>query len=113
MLPDVTIVALGYLGVVLCGYPISWILKRYKKDIDVDGLKNSGAIIGILERILILTFVLVNQYIAISIIIGAKSVRFTGLKDKKIEDYYLIGMLLSITMAVILGVVTKFLMELV
>jgi len=68
--------------------------------------------IGIIERILILTFVLLNQYTAITIIFAAKSIaRFNELKDRKISEYYLIGTLLSITFALITGIIVRFLIK--
>ncbi|MDK2834698.1 MAG: hypothetical protein PWR29_1421 [Methanolobus sp.] len=55
------------------------------------GLLNAGLWIGRLERFLILTFVLLDQYQAIGLLVAAKSIfRFTT--DRKVSEYILIGL---------------------
>jgi len=62
--------------------------------------------IGILERMLILTFVFLNQYATIALILTAKSIaRFEGLKKREFAEYYLIGTLSSILFAILTGIV--------
>jgi len=102
-------VACGYVLVsVICGYFIKLILGKYEKDVGISGLEGAGMVIGIIERVLVLTFVLVNQYTAITIIFAAKSIaRFNELKDRKTAEYYLIGTLISITFATIIGIIIR------
>lgn len=85
-----------------------------RKDLDTDlkdGLKSAGKIIGILERILIFTFIIIGQYEAIGFLIAAKSIyRFTDLKsssERKFSEYVLIGTLLSFIIAILVGIVIK------
>ena len=60
------------------------------------------------QRVMVLTFVLVDQYTAITIVFAAKSIaRFNELEDRNMAEYYLIGTLLSITFALIIGIVTR------
>jgi len=71
------------------------------------GLKDAGRFIGILERFLILTFILAQQYAIIGFLIAAKSVmRYSDIKsntDRKRVEYILIGTFLSFSIAVLTG----------
>jgi len=112
MIYKIIIIMIGYLGIIFCGYLIRLILRKYEKDVDLSGLKSAGMAIGIIERILTLTFVMLGQYTAITIIFAAKSIaRFNELKDRKMSEYYLIGTLLSITFALIMGIIIRFLIR--
>ena len=69
-----------------------------------------GKLIGILERALIYFLIIVNQVAAIAIIIALKSLaRFKELEDKNFAEYFLIGSLLSICVAIIPAFVIKLL----
>ena len=74
---------------------------------DEKSLKNAGKWIGILERTLILTFILANQFTAVGFLLAAKSIfRFGDLtqnKSRKLTEYVLIGTLLSFAIAIIIG----------
>jgi hypothetical protein len=59
-----------------------------------------GATIGVLERLLIVTFVLTNATAAIGFVIGAKTLaRFKQLDDRDFAEYYLLGTLASVAVA--------------
>ena len=76
-----------------------------------NNLDNAGRKIGYLERILVLTFVLINQYVAIGFLITAKSIfRFRDNKPYLVE-YYLLGTFLSMTFVIIIGLATVFASE--
>jgi hypothetical protein len=79
------------------------------------GLKNAGRYIGMLERVLIFTFIIMSQPQAIGFLIAAKSVfRFGDLndsQDRKKTEYILIGTLLSFTCSFIVGLLIKYFME--
>ncbi|MCT8341014.1 DUF3307 domain-containing protein [Flavobacteriaceae bacterium TK19130] len=67
-------------------------------------LPNAGKLIGILERLLTLTFILVSQYEAVGFLIAAKSIlRYRDEETLKTE-YVLIGTMLSFGIAVALGI---------
>lgn len=71
-------------------------------------LPNAGKLIGSIERILVLTFVIINQFEAVGFLIAAKSIlRF---KDDNIikTEYVLIGTMLSFGIAIILGIIISF-----
>jgi hypothetical protein len=60
-----------------------------------------GATIGVLERLLIVTFVLSNATAAIGLVIGAKTLaRFKQLDDRDFAEYYLLGTLASVSVAI-------------
>ena len=106
---EITVVASAYVIISIIGaYLIKLMLRGYGREVELGGLKNAGMVIGIVERIIVLTFVLVNQYTAITIVFAAKSIaRFNELKDRKMAEYYLIGTLISITFALIVGIIVK------
>lgn len=64
-----------------------------------------GRLIGILERALVLTLVLLGQYGALGFVVAAKALaRFRGLDDRDFAEYFLIGTLASLLHAVVVGV---------
>jgi hypothetical protein len=65
-----------------------------------------GKLIGLLERTFLYFLIIFNQIGAIAIIIALKSLaRFKELDDKKFAEYFLIGSLLSVMVAVIPAVI--------
>lgn len=80
-----------------------------------ESLQNAGSYIGMLERLLILAFVLLGRWEGIGFLIAAKSIfRFADIKgnpDRKLTEYFLIGTLLSIGLAMVTGLVMNFLLE--
>ena len=76
-----------------------------------DSLKDAGIWIGILERILVLTFVLFSQFQAIGFLIAAKSIlRFSDKSEnnpRKKTEYVLIGTLISFTIALFVGILIQ------
>ena len=88
---------------------IKLILERYKigEAESCENIKNAGALIGNLERVLTLAFVLIGQYEAIGFIIAAKSLlRFKDTDTAKTE-YVLAGTLLSFGLAMFYGLLVK------
>lgn len=74
---------------------------------NVNDLKNAGALIGSVERIIILILILLSQYEAVGFVVAAKSLmRFKDSEGAKAE-YVLVGTLLSLCVAMIcaLGVI--------
>jgi len=69
---------------------------------------NAGEWIGILERLLVFIFVLVEGYMAIAFVLTAKSIaRFRELENKQFAEYYLIGTTASVLIAVITGLLVR------
>lgn len=97
-----------------CSILISKLTQNWNNEISIEnksGLSNAGKWIGIIERFLIVTFVLINQFSAIGFILAAKSVfRFGDLKDNKDQkktEYIIIGTFLSFLISIIIGLIAK------
>lgn len=104
----VTILIVGYILMIILGNVVKIILKDYSSQINGTGIKGAGNLIGIFERIMVFTFVLTNQYAAISIIFAAKSIaRFSELKERNFAEYYLLGTFSSVTLALMVGIIFK------
>jgi len=77
-----------------------------------DSLKNAGHYIGMLERLFVFGFILLQQWQAIGFLFAAKSVfRFNDLskaKDRKLTEYILIGTLLSFGLALLVGLMFNY-----
>jgi len=86
-----------------------WVLEEDKSE---DSLDYAGKYIGILERLFVFGFILLNQWSAIGLLIAAKSVfRFGDLsraKDRKLTEYILIGTLLSFGIAISVGLLYQY-----
>jgi uncharacterized membrane protein YidH (DUF202 family) len=90
------------------GYLIAKITKPWQEQFDsIKGLQDAGRWIGMIERILILTFVLINQFTGIGFLIAAKSIlRFSDIKnaeDRKEAEYILLGTMVSFIVAIFVG----------
>lgn len=76
-----------------------------------NSLKNAGTYIGYLERCLILTFVLLDQWEAIGFLLTAKSIlRFNelhGSHQRPMSEYVLLGTLLSFALSIGLGLLVQ------
>lgn len=81
---------------------------EFKEDKEEDSLPNAGMYIGVLERIFVFGFIVLQQWQAIGLLIAAKSIfRFSDLsraKDRKLTEYILIGTLISFGWAILIGV---------
>ncbi|HMB46254.1 MAG TPA: DUF3307 domain-containing protein [Candidatus Methanoperedens sp.] len=90
---------------------ISKITETWREDIENkdskdESLEKAGRWIGWLERFLILTFVLLEQYGAIGLLVAAKSI-FRFSETRKVGEYVLIGTLLSFAIAILLGLIAS------
>lgn len=83
---------------------IKKLLYRYKPTTnDEEGHPNAGALIGILERCIILLFLSAGQYSAIGFVLTAKSIaRYNKIvENPKFSEYYLLGTLLSAMLVIV------------
>jgi len=80
-------------------------------------LKHAGRYIGMLERLFVFGFILLQQWAAIGLLIAAKSVfRFGDLnkgKNRKLTEYVLIGTLLSFGLAILAGMTYNYLIAII
>jgi len=87
------------------------LLEKMSDQLEMDhkSLPNAGKYIGIIERLFVLAFIILDQWSAIGLLITAKSVfRFNDLKEsnsRKLTEYILIGTLISFGIALITGIV--------
>ena len=91
------------------------LLKKWQIDIPSNSaLTNGGRIIGYLERILILTFVLVGKFTGVGFVLAAKSIfRFSEVSGNSISrtEYFIIGTFLSVATSLITGVTVNYLVH--
>ncbi len=105
------IVAAWPLGILIGIATEKW---RNELVVNSDGLAKAGMWIGLLERFLILTFILINQYTAIGFLIAAKSIlRFSDKESstQKKTEYVLIGALMSFSATLLLGLIMNALLK--
>lgn len=78
------------------------------------GLKKGGRIIGLLERTLVISFVLAGKPEAVAFVVAAKSVfrigALTGQDDRVHAEYIMIGTLRSFTYALIVAFILRWLL---
>lgn len=103
-------------GYLLVTFPMSVVMSilthRWRKELNdtyqnLETLNEAGKWIGIMERLLILTFILANQFTAIGFLIAAKAVLRFRDTERKLSEYVLIGTLLSISVTVGIGFLLK------
>lgn len=77
------------------------------------GLLTAGAYIGMVERFLLTSLVASDQFGAVGFVLAAKSIaRYRQLEDDpEFAEYYLIGTLTSSAIAVVAGIVVKFVLQ--
>ena len=91
------------------GYFIGLTTKRFQnqKNNETKTDKN-GFYIGIFERLIILTFMLLSQYSAIGFLITGKSIiRFSSKNEDIKSEYVLLGTMISYGITIITGVIVK------
>lgn len=100
-------------AVLVCWKPanifIKLMLKHYSVNMPADNASgfNAGALIGTIERWLILIFVCLQRYDALGLLIAAKSIIRFSEKDTAKTEYVLAGTLLSIFIAVLAGLLVR------
>jgi Protein of unknown function (DUF3307) len=95
------------------GYVVRYLTKSLLRNLRLDPesesraeLQNAGLYIGWLERILVVTAIALRSPGTIGLVLTAKSiVRYPELKSGRFAEYFLIGTLLSIILAILGGIV--------
>lgn len=108
-LPHLPIIML--LGFLFVGKPVGiWIGKSNLRNYLPSGADNtsptgSGKVIGYLERMIVLVFLMYGQYGSIAFVLTAKSVaRFKEIEaNRGLAEYYLIGTLMSVGSAMLIA----------
>jgi Protein of unknown function (DUF3307) len=104
--------AIVYVAVVFAGgYLIRYLTRTLTDGMEKleeipEQVENAGMYIGWLERFLVVTAILVQSPSMVGLILAGKSIaRFPELKEQRFAEYFLIGTLLSVAMAVLGGLV--------
>lgn len=106
----------GYLLVIFpAGFLIGKATQRWQDEIEptykMNSLEAAGRYIGIFERILVLTFIITDNFAAIGFLIAAKSIlRFSDKTEtgaRKQTEYVLIGTLMSFAITILLGLLIR------
>ncbi|HRE49790.1 MAG TPA: DUF3307 domain-containing protein [Flavitalea sp.] len=109
--PDFWILLAAYVfQTVPAGIIIGEATKKWREKIDnAESLANAGKWIGMIERLIILTLVVLDQYETIGLLIATKGIiRFNEKDRPEIKtEYLVIGTLLSISMCIFIGLVIK------
>ena len=111
-----TLLAILGIAYFLVLFPASALIKRVLKlwieqlPSSSSSLLNAGAMIGYLERVLLLTFILIGQYTAVGFVLALKAAyRFKDTGDHPQSEYMLMGTFLSLTITLAVGLAAKFL----
>lgn len=110
-----SLVVLGYVVVMWpVGYVMQFALKGIVKTTSPQSeekIEHGGKLIGLFERVIILTFVLLGEYSAIGFLITGKSIiRFSQQGENLRSEYVLVGTMMSYALAILVGVVINYLL---
>ncbi len=88
---------------------VQGVLKQFPSLVSSDSVEDEqfrmGRMMGTLERFLLLTLILVNQWIALALVVGIRSMGAIRNLEWQTAGYYRLGMLASWLVAVISGIV--------
>jgi Protein of unknown function (DUF3307) len=112
--PKLWILLTGFVFITTpAGILIGQLTTKWREKIDnPEGLANAGKWIGIVERVILLVFILQQQYAAIGILIAAKGIiRFSEKDRQEVKtEYLVIGTLMSIVIALFTGLAMSYLL---
>ncbi len=113
------------LGYIIMLWPTSFVVKFCLQGIDRSAPQSTassttepdaergGRIIGMFERVIIFTLVLLGEYSAIGFLITGKSIiRFAQSNEKIRSEYVLVGTMVSYAVAILAGVLVNWLLKL-
>ncbi len=108
-LDRVLVVVVAYVLVVFGGAAfVRQVLDTFCEGVDQSLSTSAGRYIGMAERTLMLTLVLVNAFSSLAFVLTAKSLaRFRELSDMRFAEYYLIGTLASASAALFAGIAVR------
>lgn len=103
----VLVLTLAYVVVIFAGAVlVRLMLDAFSIGVEPRLATNAGRYIGMVERALMLTLVLVDALPSIAFVLTAKSLaRFQELNDMRFAEYYLVGTLTSACIALCVGIV--------
>ncbi|MFN3757405.1 MAG: hypothetical protein ACK4RM_10645 [Flavobacterium sp.] len=91
------------------GYLIGLLTKRFQNQTNNETKTDkNGLLIGIFERLIIFSFMLVGEYAAIGFLITGKSIiRFSTKNEDIKSEYVLLGTFMSYAFTIMLGILIK------
>jgi hypothetical protein len=112
-----SLLLLAYIFVIWpVGFAMKFALRNIVKSTGTasqEKIEHGGQLIGRFERVIILTFVLMNQYAAIGFLITGKSIiRFAPGGENLRSEYVLLGTMMSYAVSILTGVLTNWLIGL-
>jgi hypothetical protein len=116
-------IGLMVLGYVVVIWPVGYLIRFATQSItkrvnetqgnSEENIEHGGKLIGQFERIIILTFVLLQQYEAIGFLITGKSIiRFAQRDENLRSEYVLVGTMMSYAFSILIGVLINWLITL-
>lgn len=115
--PQEWIAAWAAAAVVAGAFALDWtggstiverILGRLDPELQDGGGDGSGRLIGGLERTITLVLILLGEWAAMVLLLAAKSIaRFEELKKRRFAEYYLVGTLASLLVAILIGLALR------
>lgn len=104
---------LGYAFVIWpTGYIIKFALQKIAPLKGDGNVERGGRLIGQFERVIILTFVLLNQYDAIGFLIAGKGIIRFAQKDENLRsEYVLVGTMMSYAISIVTGALVNWLLS--
>lgn len=107
------VVSVVYIGVIFGGgYVVRFLTRTLtKQDMSILGettneMENAGMYIGWLERFVVLTALVLQSPATVGLILTAKSIaRYPEMKSVRFAEYFLIGTLLSMSLAIVGGLI--------
>lgn len=113
-LEKVVIVILGYILTILISTLVvrlsTGFLHKSKEKKRKKSFFDVGFFVGLFEDVIIITFVLLNQFMALALVFTAKTiVRASDIKEK--PEYYLVGTLANFSTALLCALLIKFLID--
>ncbi len=109
-------VAIVYVGVIFGGgYLIRYLTKGFATKSSAEDspqLENAGLYVGWIERFLLITAILMQSPALAGLILTGKAIaRFPEFKEARFAEYFLIGTLLSVSLAVLGGMILSVLLN--
>ena len=95
----------------LLKFALAGIARTNVQTTKVERIEHGGKLIGQFERIIILTFVLLNQFPAIGFLITGKSIIRIAQNDEHLRsEYILVGTMMSYSISILTGVIVNWLL---
>jgi hypothetical protein len=108
VLAAVFFVSAGFVFLAVGGSAVTRLVLRRFAISEPEGQPDAGHAIGVLERLIVFVFVLGGQWAAAALVGAVKSLaRWESLKERRFAEYYLVGTLTSVFVAILVGAAVR------